>query len=94
MQAEGFEFLRQVADLLVHVGHHVGEVLLIGRLCLRARLAVVLAVRCRLVVSVREDHRVIDQERLAAIAADEIDDELLAHVRPVLSGEGIELTIH
>ena len=42
----------------------------------------------------REDHRVIHEERFAPISPDEIENEVLTHVRSILAFKGLELAIH
>ena len=85
-QLQLVELVDEPADQLVHVADHVGEVavILVLVLALDRRVPPV-AVRRRLVREVRQDHRVVEQERLVFVPLHEVDREVADQVRPVLA---------
>lgn len=84
LESLSLQLLDERADEFVHIGHHVSEAALLVRSGRRLLLAVVRRVGRRLIGPVHENHRVIEEERLVARAADEIERELLARVGTIV----------
>ena len=77
-QLEFIQLRHHAAHHLVHVGGHVGEVLHgLFRVLARRRGIPVGAVRRGLEGIVREDHRVVEEERHLAMTGDEVEREVI-----------------
>ena len=77
-EAELVEFRHKAADHFVHVGRHIGEVFHIALRLFALDLRIpVRAVGRGLKRVVREDHRIVEQKRVRAVARDKIEREIV-----------------